>query len=479
MLNFYTFPEAVRVMFSILTILSAGFAALVLVLHQHRFRRELTYWLNSAAAFLVLCQTFINVALIAVVQFNITDGFIVPSGYIIARYAVFVATTAIFVILLIKEKSFLPGVAFITSFLTLPVMEAWTGDAFPAVFSTAILIILANGIWFAVKIRKELLTSISGLSVKQAMDSLDAAILFYRNDGHILMQNSRMQELMIKTAGRVLYNGKRYLETTVIPNSENAGTDSYFYRFRASGADNVWLFTVKEIMSGAKRVTRITAADITEQDKAAALLKDRHIELEMRREQLKALVDNIEETCRSENLLRLKTNLHDAHNTKLTTLLQYLRYGQLPEDESFDTLSKSALYDLKETKPVLADPKAELSAITGQYRRKGVEIQVTGDLPPEHDFAMTFVRILQEAAANAVLHGYAGEITVWLMFGDGKYTMRVTDNGARIITSVKEGSGITGMRQRAEAFGGKLYIETSPRFTLTAMIPAKEGEKHE
>ncbi|MCL1974816.1 MAG: hypothetical protein FWG61_01480, partial [Firmicutes bacterium] len=197
MLNFYTFPEAVRIMFSVLTIINAGFAALVFILHQYRLNRGTSYWLNSAAAFLVICQALIYAALIAQVQYNITDGFIVVSGYIIARYVVFAAIAAIFLFLYnIKEKSLLPGIVLAASFLTLPFMETWTGSFFPVVFSSALAILLVSGVWHTVKIRGELATSISGLSIKEAMDSLDTAILFYKKNGHILMLNGKMQELM-------------------------------------------------------------------------------------------------------------------------------------------------------------------------------------------------------------------------------------------------------------------------------------------
>ena len=62
--------------------------------------------------------------------------------------------------------------------------------------------------------------------------------------------------------------------------------------------------------------------------------------------------------------------------------------------------------------------------------------------------------------------------------------MRVTDNSIKPVINIKEGSGITGMRRRLEKLGGKLFIEISPKFTLTAVVPmksvkTKDGESHE
>ena len=66
---------AARVALSIVSVVSAGFAALALVLHQYRFRRGPRFWLEHAAAFLSLCQALMNAALLAQVQHNIPDGY--------------------------------------------------------------------------------------------------------------------------------------------------------------------------------------------------------------------------------------------------------------------------------------------------------------------------------------------------------------------------------------------------------------------
>lgn len=180
MLNFYSYPDAVRITYSLLSIICAGFTALVLVLHQYRFHRGLKYWLDGAVSFLALCQAFINIMLIAQVQHNITEGFIVPSDYVTARYIVFTALTILFIFLVKNEKALLSGVVVAASFLTLPVLESWMGGVFPFFYSVSLAVLLVNSILLSVRIRGVLNTSISGLSIKQAMDSLDTAVLFYK-----------------------------------------------------------------------------------------------------------------------------------------------------------------------------------------------------------------------------------------------------------------------------------------------------------
>ena len=284
-----------------------------------------------------------------------------------------------------------------------------------------------------------------------------------------------MHELMLKVSGRVFFNGKLFFETAVVPNSESYDTDVYLCSF----SESAWLFTVKEITLGRKTVTRLTAADVTEQHRINRELQEKHRKLEAQQVKLRNFVANIEEISRSEELLRIKTEAHDAQNKKLTILLRYLRHGGSPDIETFSTLSESLINSINKPEETSENPQSELDMLVNIYERADINIRLTGDLPYVQNIAAAMVYVLREAAANAVIHGYADKIYVWFMYSDGKCVMRVTDNSKQILIKIKEGSGISGMRRQLEKLGGKLYIETSPRFTLTAAVPMNESEMKE
>jgi hypothetical protein len=473
MLSFYAFPEALRVAFSLLAVLSAALAALVLVLHQYRFKRDLAYWLGGALAFLVLCQAVVNAALLARAQHNMQDGFIVPSGFAAPRYAVFIAVAAVSLLLCIKAKRLFPGVAFLASLLTLPCAEAWAGRAFPALFIASVLVLLSSSAWLSLKIRGELAASVSGLSVKQAMDSLGDGILFYGANGSVLMLNSKMRELMLQTTGGVVYNGRLFLEA-LAANAEPCGEDGWLYKF----PESEWLFTAGEIRLGRRRVTRVTAADVTGLNRETRLLRETQAALEGQQKRLRAFVRDIEAACREDALLRVKAELHGAHNGKLTTLLQYLRYRELPEGSSFEEIRESVLRSIAEPKAAPASPEDILAAMVGQYGRKGVEIRLAGALPGNREIALALIKILREAAANAVTHGCASEVYAQLTDEGGSVALRVTDNSALPAKEIREGGGIAEMRGRAERLGGSLTAGYMPGFTLTVRIPLQGGESN-
>jgi signal transduction histidine kinase len=477
MINFNSFPEAVRIAFSVLTVFCVGFAGLVLILHQYRFRHNLVYWLNGAVTLIVLCQTVVNAALIAQVQHNITDGYIVPSGYIVSRYIIFAVLTAVFICLCILKKPLLPGIAVIASFLTLPVMETWAGRMFPAAFTAAAMILLVSAFGLILKIRGELQSSISSLSVKQAMDSLDTAILFYRKNGYILLMNEKMQELMLKTAGRVFFNGRLYFETVVATNAERRDFDSYLLHLTENLSENVWLFTVKETRAGKNTVIRLTATEVTEQNNINILLLKKQEELKTQQEQLKIFIKNIEEVSRSEELFRMKADAHDSIGQKLTLLLRYLHQGKMPDEEMLSSTLSDLRRELHEIKIIPDDPKTELDIIMSSFGYAGVKISVNGDLPSDIKISAVLIKVLREAAANAVIHGYADRVYVKIDADDRDITMTVTDNSIIPPKKIKPGGGITGMTSRLAELGGEIYIETSPRFKLTATVPLKESEE--
>jgi signal transduction histidine kinase len=73
------------------------------------------------------------------------------------------------------------------------------------------------------------------------------------------------------------------------------------------------------------------------------------------------------------------------------------------------------------------------------------------------------VRIVSEAVTNAARHGRAGLVRVELDNGDG-VRLRIVDRGRGFDPAQRRpGSfGLTSMRERAEALGGRFSLRSSP-----------------
>jgi signal transduction histidine kinase len=77
--------------------------------------------------------------------------------------------------------------------------------------------------------------------------------------------------------------------------------------------------------------------------------------------------------------------------------------------------------------------------------------------------ASTVLRIAQEAVANAHRHAHATRIALQLAFSPDRLSLRVSDDGQGLSgPAAGDGSGLTGMKERAAELGAALTIESAP-----------------
>lgn len=474
--SLHALPEAVRITLTMFAIVSAMSVALLLTLRGYRYDRMPYKLLDAALWLMALVQMLVRISIMSQVQLNTAAGELTaPRPYAAVRYAVFAVIVILFAAHLAIRKPLVPLIVLATAALTLPFMEVWTGAWYPAAFAVSLMITFSLSIGLNVISMRELRSSISGLSAMQAMDSLNTAVLFFKEDGHILLINDRMRELMIRLAGRVLFNGKLFLETFVIPNSvkpgdfgEESGNGLYLH------TDGAWLFSVKRNTLGRSTITQLFATDVTEQYEVNLKLQENQQRLILQQTQLRELVENVEDICRSEELLRLKTALHDEHNQKMTVLLHHLRAERPIGEDMIPLLEIDQTHGIRDKTSEVVKPGDELTALIGGYEQVGVKITLNNGLPADDDKAFTLIHILREAAANAVIHGYASEIVAEITENDhGGIVMNVADNSSHAPIIEREGTGIADMRRRLALYNGDLTIDTADGFKLTATIPPR------
>jgi len=104
---------------------------------------------------------------------------------------------------------------------------------------------------------------------------------------------------------------------------------------------------------------------------------------------------------------------------------------------------------------------------------------VTGTPRPlSADTEVTLLRVTQEALANVTRHAQAGRVAVTLSYMDGETTLDVRDDGTGFTPNgdgqgTGGGLGLHGMRERVEALGGRLAVETAPGrgTTIAVTVP--------
>ncbi|MGW6204495.1 sensor histidine kinase [Streptomyces sp. NPDC055089] len=196
--------------------------------------------------------------------------------------------------------------------------------------------------------------------------------------------------------------------------------------------------------------------------------------------------------------LRIARELHDVigHNMSMihvqaSSALHRLRKDPAQAQEALTAIkqgSKEGLQELRATLGALRQvdeeppttPSPGLSRVdelVSSATRTGLDVRVEqsgtrSPLPASVDLAA--YRIVQESLTNAVKHSGARHVVVRIHHGERQLTLTVQDDGHGAARSRhQDGSGITGMTQRARALGGTLSAESGSAggFTVRARLP--------
>jgi signal transduction histidine kinase len=148
--------------------------------------------------------------------------------------------------------------------------------------------------------------------------------------------------------------------------------------------------------------------------------------------------------------------------------------------------ARRLVWDLRPA-PLRAAPLGEaLGRLAGRVAEETglvATATVTGTPRPlSPDAEVTLLRVTQEALANVTRHARAGRVAVTLSYMDGETTLDVRDDGTGFVPGAdghgpNGGLGLRGMRERVEALGGRLAVETAPGrgTTIAVTVPTHRG----
>lgn len=233
---------------------------------------------------------------------------------------------------------------------------------------------------------------------------------------------------------------------------------------------------------GVVLITRVAVNERALRTQKEALADD----LREANRQLRLYARQAEELAASRERNRLAREIHDGLGHHLTAAHVQLQAAQavLPQHperaaaalEKAKALTQEALTDVRRSVHALrVTPLPLARALEALVQDAGIpgELTICGTprvLP--HGLEDDLYRVAQEGLTNVRKHADAARTTVTLAFEGHAVELTVQDDG-RGSADLGGGFGLTGIRERVEAFGGAVDIRTAPGrgLALTVRVP--------
>jgi signal transduction histidine kinase len=192
------------------------------------------------------------------------------------------------------------------------------------------------------------------------------------------------------------------------------------------------------------------------------------------------------DSARDAERLRVARELHDVAGHKLTAIRLNLRelladpaLGRHDEIRLCERLSTELLDDIRNVVHELRDERGlaletALRALAAPLPRPRLELHIdTNACISDLTVAETLLRLVQEALTNAARHADAETLFVRIDRDGDALRLRIEDDG-RVRSVLREGNGLSGMRERIDAARGTLRLDTNAHGALRieAKLPA-------
>jgi signal transduction histidine kinase len=207
-------------------------------------------------------------------------------------------------------------------------------------------------------------------------------------------------------------------------------------------------------------------------------------------EELRAAQRQVQELAVVEERNRLARDLHDSVKQQVFAIGMQLGAARASLDEQAEAfahvveaerLARQAGQELttliRQLRPAALERKtlaATLQQLAGEWSRQSnipVQVRLEGAAALARPAEEALLRVAQEALANAARHSGATAVEISLVgeaaAGDGpparSASLTIADNGRGFDRStVAKGVGLDSMRERLEALGGRLTVESEP-----------------
>lgn len=312
-------------------------------------------------------------------------------------------------------------------------------------------------------------------AVKEALDTLPSAVCYFTAVGNVKLCNTAMNDLIRKITQNDLQTLDELNEALDSCN-QNTGVirEGNLFLFPDGHA---WQYSVDKVMAADGRIyTEAVLSDVTELYEKRQKLQRQSRELKKMYRELKILSANVLEMTREEEILNLKSRLHDQMNMGVAAIRQILRQNTTSEENAAAIAQfRRAIQVLQEEN---AYPQDDIAEFIRDAEVSGIRVEITGDFPEEKEVLHLLLPVLREACVNAARHADASVLYITAERKSNAVRLLLTNDGRQPQQEVIPRGGLVDLGRMLAEAGGKIEIQSQPQFLLTVTLPIgteKEG----
>lgn len=181
-------------------------------------------------------------------------------------------------------------------------------------------------------------------------------------------------------------------------------------------------------------------SDVTELYAKRRELQKQSRELKRMYRELKTLSDNVLEMTREQEILNLKSRLHDQMNMGVSAIRQILQQDSTSEENDAAIIQfRRAIQVLQEE---TAYPQDDVSDFIKDAAVSGVQVSITGELPKEEELLHRLLPVMRESCVNAARHADAQNLYITAERMQNTVTLRITNDGKQPEGEIKPQGGL-------------------------------------
>lgn len=305
--------------------------------------------------------------------------------------------------------------------------------------------------------------------IKESFDNMPIAVCFFDKRGVVRLINHKMLSIGGELFGdgiQTLWELREGLKSPKKAVLLDGGLP--LYRF----SDGTILKFEETIINDehGDTYTQVTAVDVTTLIERQEELKRENEELTQVNAAARRLYENMAEIVRDEEILAMKMRVHDDIGHSIIMARQ-----ALTDDNDIELLKKNAAawensIELLYHANTDNEQTDDLEYAFKRAEALGVKVIIDGTFPQQEKLHYLFSLAIRECVNNCVKHAGGNEVYVSVRHIDKEYILQITNNGKMPSKKVIEGGGLSALRKSFETNGGKMAVDSVPRFTLTVSL---------